>query len=183
MKCILCDLEIPTGKESREHYCCKSRFPKYIWNSPQNIFYAHYMLNAIKANYLPCEFEELKVDLTYKALKYWRLSNEDREFLNKAIDNWQVWNRNPCELCLAKCNERKEIMKQHPIHKHYLKTWAIKNFYQYMIYEIDSNGDKWLQADPLTKGLVCRTAENEQVLRILLENDCINHLKFQQRTR
>ena len=73
-------------------------------------------------------------------------------------------------------------MKTHTV-KTYLKTWAIKGFYQYNIYEIDAGGNKWLQADPLTKGLVCRSAENENVLRILLENDCINYIKFQQRTR
>lgn len=67
--------------------------------------------------------------------------------------------------------------------KTYLKTWAIKGYFQYNIYEIDAGGNKWLQADPITKGLVCRTAENENVLRILLENDCINYIKFQQRTR
>lgn len=69
------------------------------------------------------------------------------------------------------------------VKKTYLKTWAIKGFYQYNIYEIDAGGNKWLQADPLTKGLVCRSAENETVLRILLENDCINYIKFQQRIR
>lgn len=69
------------------------------------------------------------------------------------------------------------------ITKTYLKTWAIKNFYQYNIFEINANGDKWLQADPLTAGTVCRTAENETVLRIMLENDCINATKFRQRVR
>lgn len=59
-----------------------------------------------------------------------------------------------------------------------LKTWAVRGFWQYNIYEIDANGDKWLQADPITPGLVCRSAENEQILRILLENDCANYVRF-----
>ena len=107
MKCILCDLEIPTGKESREHYLPKSRFPMRIWNNPKNIFYAHYMLNSIKSNYLPCEWEELKYELTYRAIMNWRIKEDDKEFLHRAIDNWQVWHRNPCELCLAKCSYKR----------------------------------------------------------------------------
>ena len=69
------------------------------------------------------------------------------------------------------------------IKKKYLKTWAIKGFWKYDIFEIDAGGEKWLQADPITKGLVCRTAENEKILRILLENDCMNYIKFNQRVR
>lgn len=104
--CVLCNLEIPKGKESREHYLPKSRVPKFIWNNPKNIFDAHYMLNAIKSNYLPCEFEEIKYDITYNAIINWRMPEEDRDFLKKALGNWEVWHRNPCELCLAKCNQR-----------------------------------------------------------------------------
>lgn len=69
------------------------------------------------------------------------------------------------------------------VKKTYLKTWAIKGFWQYNIYEIDAGGEKWLQAEPLVVGLATRTTENEKILRILLENDCINYTKFQQRVR
>ena len=68
---------------------------------------------------------------------------------------------------------------KNPVKKTYLKTWVIHNFYKYKIYEIDAGCEKWLQSDPETKGLVCRTAENEYVLRIILENDCINYTRFQ----
>ena len=106
MKCILCDLEIPAGKESREHYIPKSRTRRQIWNNPRNIFWAHYMLNAIKSNYLPCEFEESKFELTYYAILNWRMPNDDREFLRRAIANWEFYNPNPCKICIAKCNQR-----------------------------------------------------------------------------
>lgn len=106
MKCILCDLEIPKGKESIEHYLAKSRVPMCIWNNPKNKFYAHYMLNAIKSNYLPCEFFEMRYDLTNYALANWRIKQDDREFLEKALISWQTYNPNPCALCLAKCNQR-----------------------------------------------------------------------------
>lgn len=69
------------------------------------------------------------------------------------------------------------------VEKRYLKTWAIANFYMYNIFEIDASGQKWLQADPLTPGAVCRTAENEKVLKILLENDAQTMNKIKQRMR
>ena len=62
--------------------------------------------------------------------------------------------------------------------KTYLKTWEVSGYYLYDIYEVDSGGQKWLIAEPKTKG-VTRTAENEKVLRILLQNDAMNMLKIQ----
>lgn len=104
--CILCGLEIPKGKESREHYVPKSRSPRRIWNNPKNLFWAHYMLNAVKSNYLPCEWEELKFELTFDAIQHWRLKEDDREFLKMAMDNWEIWKPNPCDKCLMKCNQK-----------------------------------------------------------------------------
>lgn len=104
--CILSDLVIPDGKENREHYIPKSRTRKQIWNDPRNIFWAHYMMNAIKSNFLPCEWEEAKFDLTFHALENWKLEEDDRLFLKNALNHWEGWHRNPCELCLLKCNQK-----------------------------------------------------------------------------
>lgn len=67
--------------------------------------------------------------------------------------------------------------------KYYLKTWAIQNYYQYDIYQVMTGNDIWFLAEPRTPGIVTRTAENEKVLKILLENDCINATRFQQKVR
>lgn len=104
--CVLSGLEIPKGKESREHWLPKSRFPKSVWNNPKNIYKSHYILNGIKGSCLPCEWQELKFKLTVHALQKWRLSPDDRVFLILAMHHWLVWEQNPCELCIAKCNER-----------------------------------------------------------------------------
>lgn len=69
-----------------------------------------------------------------------------------------------------------------PIKKTFLKTWAIANYYMYQIFEVDAGGEKWLEADPITRG-VTRTAENETVLKILLENDAKSMNRFQQKVR
>ena len=72
--------------------------------------------------------------------------------------------------------------KQKLVIKRYLKTWCVGNFYNYQIYEVNAGGDTWLEATPITKG-VTRTAENETILKIILENDAINLNKFWQKVR
>lgn len=72
-------------------------------------------------------------------------------------------------------------MQQKSIVKTYLETWDVMG-YKYQIYEINAGGEKWLEANPTTKGAT-RTAENETILRILLQNDAKNIKKFQQRVR
>ena len=105
--CVLSGLEIPKGKESREHYCCKSRFPKYIWADKRNIFDAHYLLNNLKKNLLPCEWADEKFKLVYQALGYRCLQEDDRDFLRKTLDHWyDGWEIPPCQICLAKCKQR-----------------------------------------------------------------------------
>lgn len=73
-------------------------------------------------------------------------------------------------------------MRQNPVKKRYLKTWCIGNYYNYQIYEVDAGGEKWLEATPVLRG-VTRTAENEKILRILLENDAKSLNKFYQKVR
>ena len=72
---------------------------------------------------------------------------------------------------------------KNPVKKRYLKRIVIANFYQYQIFEVDAGGNTWLEAVPVTAGVVTRTAEDENILRILLENDVRSALMFQQRVR
>lgn len=62
--------------------------------------------------------------------------------------------------------------------KTYLKTWEVSGYYLYDIYEVDADGQKWLIAEPKTKG-VTRCANTEQELRIILQNDANNMLKIE----
>lgn len=71
---------------------------------------------------------------------------------------------------------------KNPVKKTYLKTWAVLDYYQYQIFEVDAGGEKWLEATPITRG-VTRTAENETILRILLENDARSMNKTWQKVR
>lgn len=101
--CFLSGLEAPLKKKSVEHYCPKSLVPQYIWDNSANKFYVHRELNWIKGARLPCEWEELKFDLCYKAMLHWRMKNDDREFVRKAIKNWEHYQLNPCQYCLLRC--------------------------------------------------------------------------------
>lgn len=61
-----------------------------------------------------------------------------------------------------------------------LKVWCIGGYYNY---QINAGNDTWLEATPITPGTVTRTAENEKILRILLENDVMAVNKFMQKVR
>lgn len=102
--CILSDLEIPKGKKNTEHYCPRSRVPKSIWNNPKNLFPAHKVVNCVKGNMMPCEWEEEKFDLTYHAMCHWNIRQADKEFLKQTLEHWEEWYRDPCKLCLMQCN-------------------------------------------------------------------------------
>lgn len=105
--CILSGLEIPKGKQNIEHLVPKSRVPKYIANNPYNLYPAHKVINCIKGNLLPCEFERTKYSLAYHALQSWHIKSDDREFIRRTIENWETeYQPDWCSICLLKCKEK-----------------------------------------------------------------------------
>lgn len=106
-KCILCGLEIPRGKVSREHLVPKSRACTRITYNPKNIFPAAKIINSLKADLLPCEFWEQKYQLSYKAIKDWNIRREDKDYIRRAVINWQKgYQPNWCKICLLSCKGR-----------------------------------------------------------------------------
>ena len=99
MKCILSGLEIPQGQMNREHYLPRSRVPRCIAQDPYNIFPAIRVINSIKGNLYPCEWEDCKFSLVYRAYKNYNLRYADKSIVKQAIEEMQ--NINPCEHCLA----------------------------------------------------------------------------------
>lgn len=65
------------------------------------------------------------------------------------------------------------------IRKWYLKRWAIGGFFQYEIHQVMAGMDLWFEATPITPGCVTRTANTEKELHTILENDCLQIIKFQ----
>lgn len=102
--CFLSGLEIPPGKYSVEHYIPKSRSLKILVESEENKFPSHKVINAIKSDRLPCEWEDTKWNLTYHALNDWHLKNDDKYFVARTLKNWETYIINPCEYCLLHCN-------------------------------------------------------------------------------
>lgn len=106
--CILSGLEIPKGKMNREHLVPKSRGRKRIVDNPYNIYPCHKVLNSIKGNLLPCEWEERKWNLVYHAIFLWKLPDEDKDFLEKTLVNWEHnYKPNFCEICLLGCQNQR----------------------------------------------------------------------------
>lgn len=68
------------------------------------------------------------------------------------------------------------------ITKTHIKNITIAGKYTYRVILVEADKNQWLEAQPVWKGIT-RTAENEKILRIILENDAINLEKEQQRTR
>ena len=101
--CILSGLEIPRGQRTIEHYVPKSRAPRYIWSNPRNLFPAIKIINNMKGNLLPCEWQDTKLALAHKAYMNWHLRHDDKEIIKAAIENWHRLVFNPCEKCLLRC--------------------------------------------------------------------------------
>lgn len=105
--CILSGLEIPKGKQNREHLVPKSRAPQRITCNPLNIFPAHKVINSIKSDLLPCEWDESKWDLCFRAVHNWHIKEDDKDFIRQAIINWEkCYQPNFCEICLLKCKQK-----------------------------------------------------------------------------
>ena len=100
--CFLSGLEIPEDKITNEHYYPKSLLPSNIANRKDNIFPAHKIINNVKGNLLPCEWEEQKIGLTLYAIKRYHIKSNSRQFLRAALKNWETYKINPCDYCIAR---------------------------------------------------------------------------------
>lgn len=102
-KCILSGLEIPEGKETKEHLVPKSRLTS-LADVSSNIFPAHKVLNCMKGDLLPCEFETIKYELAIRALCDWHIKEADREFIRKTVANWyDGYKPDWCKICIINC--------------------------------------------------------------------------------
>lgn len=103
--CFLCGLEIPPGRLSIEHYVPLSRADSVITGSPFNKFPAHKIINNMKGNLLPCEFEDRKWELAYKAIHFWSIKQVDKKYVERALKNWETYMLDPCHFCLLNCKQ------------------------------------------------------------------------------
>lgn len=105
-KCILSGLEIPNGQGNREHLVAKSRVYSLI-DGQSNVFPALKIINSIKGDLLPCEFERLKYKLADNALNNWNIKQFDRNIIRQAVISWnEGYHPNWCDVCIINCKQR-----------------------------------------------------------------------------
>lgn len=99
--CILSGLKIKNINDlSIEHYCPLSRVSYQLSTQEANLYPAYKIINNIKGNLLPCEFEEEKIQL-YKMILYKnKLKDHDRKIVEKALDYSDKYIINPCFYCV-----------------------------------------------------------------------------------
>lgn len=98
--CFLSGLIIPKGRFSREHFYPQSKIPQNFHTNIQNIFPAHKVINEIKSNLKPCQWEEKKFDRVSYAIQWYDIRVSDREFCRKTLENWETYKMNPCVWCI-----------------------------------------------------------------------------------
>lgn len=94
---------MPEEEESKMLLVPKGRvFP--LINGQSNVFPALKIINSIKGDLLPCEFERLKMQIAKKAINCWNIKEIDRNFIREAMINWQEgYNPNWCDMCILNC--------------------------------------------------------------------------------
>lgn len=100
--CFLSGLPIKAGQFSVEHFAPRSRLPYYLAWSKFNLRPALKIMNCIKGDRFPCEWEEHKISLCHTALKKWNLKSFERDSIIKALKLFEKsdGSYNPCSDCV-----------------------------------------------------------------------------------
>ena len=99
--CILSNLQITDPNLcSIEHYVPLARVSYHLATQRNNIFPAYRIINNLKGQLLPCEYENDKVEILQYALDHYKLRQVDKEIVKAAIKNSYTYNINPCKFCI-----------------------------------------------------------------------------------
>lgn len=96
---------------TKEHYCPKSKLPPSIANDPYNIKPAIKIINSIKGDLFPCEWEEQKTERIYHAIRNYNVDRYERALLGLVYEKFNIEGpKDVCPLCilykLNMCNSR-----------------------------------------------------------------------------
>lgn len=124
MRCFLSGLEIPNGEYSVDHYVPKFWLPSRYYSMKENKVPAIKVINSIKGIHMPCEWFDMRYELTYHAYTNWHLKRQDLRIVESALDVFEEQEvpLNPCKRCILRktaqqyCLEREELEK-------YRKRW------------------------------------------------------------
>ena len=125
--CFLSGLDIPKGEYSIDHYVAKYWLPKRLYTLKQNLYPAIKVINTIKGIYMPCEWEDKKLDLCYYAKENWNLKRADRETVKNAISLFEENPNiiNPCRHCILSTKSSEYCYARFDL-EDYRKRWLYK---------------------------------------------------------
>lgn len=126
--CFLSGLPIQKGQLTKEHVVPKSKAPVYIANSPFNIRPAIKIFNNMKGDLFLCQWEDMKVELCYRALVNWHLKKKDKDCIIKALEVFErhPYTRNPCKFCVFSISQ--EYCFARPELAQYRDKWLVKGY-------------------------------------------------------
>lgn len=110
--CFLSGEPIIRAKDlTKEHYCPKSKLIPSIANDSYNIKPAIKIINSIKGDLFPCEWEEQKIERVYHAIRNYKLDNYERALLNLVYEKYIIeGQKDVCPMCILYkmnlCNSR-----------------------------------------------------------------------------
>lgn len=119
MRCFLSGLEIPRGEYSVEHLVPRFWLPSRYYSIKANKVPAIKVINSIKGIKMPCEWFDMRYELTYHAYENWHIRKADKKTVELALARFEK-NKdqiNPCEYCILSriaqnyCLERQELEK------------------------------------------------------------------------
>lgn len=103
--CCISGIVIENPRDySIDHWCPKSRISRELWQQPYNMRPALKIMNTIKGNLLPCEWDNVRCERTLHAIERWNISAHDRELARRALDNFArgIPADNPCYYCILR---------------------------------------------------------------------------------
>lgn len=103
--CCLSGMEIPPGKNSKEHIYPRMYGPQWLVTQPYNIAPAIKIFNQMKAARCMKQWEAQKYHLCTIALK-WNIRNDDKALIRRALDGEMIDRDNPCEICPANIHKQ-----------------------------------------------------------------------------
>lgn len=118
MLCFLSGLEIPRGQYSVEHIVPRFWLPSRYYSLKENKAPAIKVINNIKGIHMPCEWFDMRYELTYHAYNNWKLKRPEKEVVYKALKRFEKSEEiNPCQYCILRktaqmyCVEREDLEK------------------------------------------------------------------------
>lgn len=140
LTCIRCGLPLILAKKiiwNKEHLCPKSRTPYYIYNNPDNIVLYPAIINSIKGNLFPCEWNALKNTIKYKAINLYNLKQIEKDVIIYSIGEIDMID---CKDC---CAANSEFCQEKWLNIPWLPYYQVSNLGRIKVLQRNIKTKKW----------------------------------------